>query len=182
MPNLVIYKVNNLPETLNPDSLYVIRKSEYHKAELVFTSSSGEVLPVIDTEAVQTLIADAVSKTSSINMFDNIEERNAAQFMGDASVYVVDASDDPQVGDGPALYFYKKSTNEFTLILCAKHTSWGEILNGPQSTPAQIDAAVQNAHVHENTEIINELGDDGNGQLTYKGALISGFVLVNPEW
>lgn len=45
---------------------------------------------------------------------------------------------------------------------------WAKILNGPASAPAAIDAAVE-AATHTNRAVLDALGVDGDGRLTYNG-------------
>lgn len=49
---------------------------------------------------------------------------------------------------------------------------WAKILNGPASTPAAIDAAVE-AATHTNRAVLDKLAVDGDGYLTYDGAALA---------
>lgn len=49
------------------------------------------------------------------------------------------------------------------------NVAWANVLNKPESTVTEIDAAVKTA-THTNRAVLDELGDDGKGRLTYKGA------------
>lgn len=49
------------------------------------------------------------------------------------------------------------------------NVAWSKILNAPTSSVADIDAAVATA-THTNRAVLDDLGDDGKGRLTYKGA------------
>ena len=80
------------------------------------------------------------------------------------------------------LYFYKKETNTFVLIICAKHTSWSDVLGKPVSTPDQIDEAVEKMHIHENNEVLSNLTEGEDGTLYYKGAPVSDIRMATIDW
>lgn len=48
------------------------------------------------------------------------------------------------------------------------NVAWANVLNKPESTVTEIDAAVKTA-THTNRAVLDELNDDGKGRLTYKG-------------
>ncbi len=182
MAILNIHRVNELPTALEAHALYVLRKQEFGRAELIFTSAEGVTYPILDTASVQNIVGNAINGTSSITIMQTIAERDEYVFAGDSAVYVVDATGDPEVLTGSALYFYKKETNTFVLIICAKHTSWSDALGKPVSTPDQIDEAVEKMHIHENNEVLSNLTEGEDGTLYYKGAPVSDIRMATIDW
>lgn len=179
---LIIHRVTELPEVLTAHSLYIVKRIQFGLAEMVFTDAEGQPLKVLDTAAVQTMISVGLTSTSSLVIVDTIAERDELVFAGDSAVYVVDATGDPEVLTGSALYFYKKETNTFVLIICAKHTSWSDVLGKPVSTPDQIDEAVEKMHIHENNEVLSNLTEGEDGTLYYKGAPVSDIRMATIDW
>ena len=84
-------------------ALYVLRKQEFGRAELIFTSAEGVTYPILDTASVQNIVGNAINGTSSITIMQTIAERDEYVFAGDSAVYVVDATGDPEVLTGSAL-------------------------------------------------------------------------------
>lgn len=88
------------------------------------------------------------------------------------SCWVLNASDDPTVSSGAALYgwdgtsWLKLAEAESIDIEC----NWGNIVGRPASSVSAIDAAVLKAHGHTFDEsVLNGLGEDTDGGLEYKG-------------
>ena len=93
-----------------------------------------------------------------------------------AFVYVIDATDDPTVDKGSALYMYtpnsttvqwKKLYETEMMDFVIEPVGWDDLTIRPESSIEDIDLAVQNSHEHSNYVVLSDLGDD-NGQLTYK--------------
>lgn len=52
--------------------------------------------------------------------------------------------------------------------------TWGDIKDRPNSNPDAIDTATNLMHYHENDDILDYLGTNNDGKLTFKGKLIEG--------
>lgn len=104
-----------------------------------------------------------------IQVVANIAERDAIpnRFAG-MTVLVLNASADPQVGTGSAEYRWTGSTWWRNTATTTVVLDWNNITGKPNATPANIDLAVSNSHVHANLLTLMGLGED-NGNLTYKG-------------
>lgn len=104
-----------------------------------------------------------------IQVVANIAERDAIpnRFAG-MTVLVLDASADTQVGTGSAEYRWTGSTWWRNTATTTVVLDWNNIAGKPSSTPANIDLAVANSHIHTNLLTLMGLGED-NGNLTYKG-------------
>jgi hypothetical protein len=49
---------------------------------------------------------------------------------------------------------------------------WSQLVNGPTSTPAQIDQAVTDSHTHTNKTELDKIGEDIDGYVTYDGTRV----------
>ena len=104
--------------------------------------------------------------------YDNIAERDADASPG-TFAYVKDASADPTVNAGFAIYTRKSGVWEKIFEQEAMdrdeselyHVDWSKIVNGPAATPTQIDDAVRAAHSHVNQDVLDSLRFSGK-QLT----------------
>ena len=52
--------------------------------------------------------------------------------------------------------------------------NWGDIIDRPSANPDAIDTATDLMHYHENDDILDYLGTNDDGNLTFKGKLIEG--------
>lgn len=93
-------------------------------------------------------------------------------------VYVLDASDDPSVTAGAALYIYAEDPENVGSYIWHKvaelesldvELQWTSILGRPTSTPAQIDQQVADSHTHSNKSVLDKLNEAVSGNLMYDG-------------
>lgn len=101
-------------------------------------------------------------------------------------ILVRDARGDKTVKNGSATYVWDAAKADFAKV--SEHESldlkfeWDSIENRPNSTPQQIDEAVQNAK-HVNIEVLDELDQGEDGQLLYRGKSVNTDVLLHTvEW
>lgn len=50
--------------------------------------------------------------------------------------------------------------------------NWSQLVDGPTSSVANIDDAVDKRHEHDNKSVLDELGENANDYLTYKGSAV----------
>ena len=107
---------------------------------------------------------------ADIDARDAIAEKYESLF-----VFVIDATDDPTVNDGGALYVYDgtawvkvSETESMDLTF-----EWDAIENKPTSAVADIDDAVAKRHEHANKTQLNKIAEDGEGDMTYNGAKLT---------
>lgn len=176
MAQVRFYKVTTLPGTLQPDAFYYVENGTY--AESYLTNSAGVARAVGNSAMINALISEALANwsgaASTVQIVADIAARDAliATLEANAMILVIDASDDPTVDAGSALYAYDATAEETYKV--AEYESmdvvlnWADIVDGPSSTPAQIDSAVSQAHSHSNKATLDLLGADTDG-LTYNG-------------
>lgn len=85
--------------------------------------------------------------------------------------WVVDATGDPTVNEGSALYSFSKDTGTWIKVYeteamdndggVAVAADWDNLDGRPLSTPAAIDDAVNSSHSHSNITILNSISGSG---------------------
>lgn len=173
------YKVVSLPGTLVANSFYYIENGTY--AESYLTDDAGVAKSIGNSAMINALIAAALADWSdtmnTVEIVSNIAARDAliATLDRNAMILVIDATGDPTVGAGSALYAYANASS--TTYKIAEYESmdvvvqWTSISGRPTSTPAQIDIAVSQSHTHTNKAVL-DLISDSSGKLYYNGSPI----------
>jgi hypothetical protein len=177
MATYKIFKETALPGVLQPHAIYLIAPPGAPAfVEMYVTGAvATTVKRIIDAAHVQTMIDAAVGALASIEVVANIAARNALAPTKNVQVLVLDATGDVTVNSGAATYVYRASTSTWHKISEAESQdvvlSWAAITGKPTSSAAAIDTAVSQAHTHANKTQLDKVGEDGNGDLTYNGAL-----------
>ena len=172
MARLKFNKVTQLPAQLAPDAFYFVENGTV--AESYVTNSQGVARAIgnsaMISAAVSAQVQQSLADYSSLRIAPTIAARNGMSKTTNYLVLVVDATGDATVKSGSALYAMDKSSGTFTKV--AEYESmdvvlrWSSIVDGPSSTPAQIDAAVGMAHSHANKTVLDKLGADADGSST----------------
>jgi len=187
MPAYRIFKETSLPGALQAHSIYLIAPAARPDFVEVYVTgaTSAVVKRVIDQAQVQSMIDTALSGMGGLSVVDNIAARNALNPTQNALVLVLDASADSTVTAGSATYVYRVSTTSWIKISETESMdlvfNWSGIQGGPSSTPAQIDSAVAASHSHANLTLLNDLSENAQEDLLYKGAPIRPY-LSSSEW
>jgi len=187
MTVLDIKKLTADPGTYAPNTLYFIGPtSSPGELQIILSSNDGTFARHTITKAeVQNMITSAIQATNKIEYAADIAARNALTLTSNTMVYVNDATGDPTVLSGGALYFYKADTQTF--IKVAEYESmdvvinWNNIQGKPTSTPSGIDEAVANSHIHANKTQLDLISQDADGNLTYNNNNIKA-ALTTVQW
>ncbi len=170
------YAVSALPGTLEPDSFYYVANGSV--AESYLTDKLGNAKSVGNTVMINQLITAALASWegggSSMPIVADIAARDAlfAAATENTLALVIDASADPTVTAGSALYAYDFGTT--TVYKMAEYESmdlviqWASIQGRPSSSVAQIDDAVGKAHQHANKTVLDKF-TEASGELLYGG-------------
>jgi len=164
MAELKAFKVTVLPATLDADALYFVLNGDF--CETYLTDNLG-VAKLVGNSSMITQIAGTGQQ--EVLLAATIAARDALTFTSNATIYVQDATADTTVDTGGAFYFYDSVSTNF--IKLAEFESmdvqlvWENISGRPTSTPAAIDQAVANSHVHTNKAILDAITDAGRGQI-----------------
>lgn len=164
MAVLNFYKVTSLPPTLEADSLYFVENDGY--AESYLTNNAGLPRSIGNTDMINALIVEALGQfeVGGVVIVADIAERDSLSLSLTTLVLVIDATGDPTVGVGSALYAYNVSTQEY--IKVAEYESmdvivqWSSIQGRPTSTPSEIDQAVADSHTHANLVTLDKISEE----------------------
>ena len=168
-----VFKETALPGSLVANAIYLIAPAGTpNYLEIYVTNNTGAAhrhTPTI-TE-IQALIDSSVASVSSLQVVSNIAARNALTPTTNTQVLVLDATGDATVASGAATYLYRVSNSTWYKISEAESQdvtlAWANIVGKPTSSAAAIDSAVGQAHAHSNMTQLNQIGVDGNGDLTF---------------
>jgi hypothetical protein len=184
------YILDTLPQTYEASAIYFIRDVNYaDRFTIYLANNTGSAVRRQPTQAdIDQAVADAMAGVQAMQYAPTITARDNMTFTGNAMIYVADATADADVNTGGATYFYVHATQTF--IRTAEDESmdlaltWAALVGGPNSTPNQIDDAVQHSHNHLNATAVNAISLDGNGDLVCNGKTLNGALpLAAPaEW
>lgn len=185
MAQVKFFKVTSLPGTPVANAVYFVYTGETVDGdavtEMYVTDSSGGVKAVANTDVINALIMDALASVNNMQLVADIAARDALTPTQNIMALVADASADADVTAGAALYFYDFGNTDW--IKVAEYESmdvtvtWASISGKPSSSTADIDDAVSKKHTHGNIAVLNDLADDGSGNLQYDGNTI-----YSAEW
>lgn len=171
------YKVATVPGSLEPDSFYYVENGSY--AESYLTDSSGQPRAIGNSAMINALIGaaitDALSGLNALEVVPDIAARDALVLERNALALVIDATADPTVDAGSALYAYVEADASWVKV--AEYESmdvviqWSSIQGRPDSSPAQIDTAVSQSHTHSNKAVLDKFSESA-GQVLYSGKAI----------
>ncbi|WP_028627518.1 hypothetical protein [Metapseudomonas resinovorans] len=179
MAQIAFYKVATLPGSLVANAFYYVENGNY--AESYLTNSAGEAKSIGNSAMINALITEALSSLPSsgapVLFVADIAARDALEPSLEGAVFVLvqDATGDPTVDAGAALYAWNPATTSWLKV--AEYESmdvtltWDAIQGRPTSTPAQIDSAVGQAHSHANKTTLDKFSELA-GALRYNGAAI----------
>lgn len=177
MATYQVFKETTLPGTLQANSIYLVApaaKPDY--VEMYVTGSSASTVKrIINDVDVQDMIDTSVASQTQLEVVADITARNALTPTRNMTVLVLNATGDATVASGAATYVYRLSTTSWTKISEAESMdlsiTWASITGKPTSAVVDIDDAVTKRHTHANLTQLNKIGEDGNSDLTYNGAL-----------
>jgi hypothetical protein len=179
MAQIQFFKVTSLPGTLQPDSFYYLLNGDY--AESYLTNAAGEAKSLGNSAMINALITAALSSLPSsgapVLFAADIAARDALEDDLTQAVFVLvqDATGDPTVEAGAALYAWNPATSSWLKV--AEYESmdieltWDAITGKPVSTPTQIDAAVSASHSHANKATLDKFSEAG-GLVRFNGTAI----------
>lgn len=170
-----IYRETALPGSLQPYAIYLVAPAaKPNYVEMYVTNAAGTAARrILNDGDVQAMINAAAAAANAIQVVANIAARDALVPTGSWQVYVRDATGDPTVGAGGAMYLW--DTANAVWVKTAEMESmdlaltWAALSGKPASSVANIDDAVTKRHTHANMTELNKIGEDGGGNLTYGG-------------
>lgn len=182
------HKVTAIPATYAANDLFFMAPADQPTdLEVYLADSAGASLRKIFSRSDTTAaINTAIEALNNGSVADNIAARNSIAAPKDAQqVLVIDATADDTVDAGAATYVYRAATAEWVKISEAEsldlEITWAALTGKPNSTPALIDAAVAAAHSHPNMTQLGNIGQDGEGNMTYNGDVVA-TVWATENW
>lgn len=183
MATFKVFKETALPGTLEPHSIYFIAPaSDTSLLEIYVTNAAGStpVRHVLNKAEVQAMIDASIGAANALQIVTDIAARDAIAPTEPTYVFVTDATGDPTVASGGATYLFNPTGSTWIKTSEAESmdvtVSWASITGKPSSSAAAIDGAVANSHTHANKTQLDQIGQNGAGELTYNG------TQVKTEW
>lgn len=188
---MIIKRVNTLPavEARTASTMYIVKSAtDPDIAEIHFTNSDASATyRVVDRNDIRNLIAQVAGSTNTFEIAPTIAARNALQssYTRNTLVLVTDATGDPTVTTGTALYAFNHAGQTWTKLTEYESLdlslNWANISGRPNSSPEAIDAAVGASHSHGNKAVLDKLSEAG-GQLNYNGAVVGNVTVSTSDW
>lgn len=167
------FKVEVLPDILEPSSFYYVESGGY--AEAYLTDNNGIAKAVGNTMFINDVVTRSILGVNDLQIVENIAQRDAMTALATKNlmILVIDATADITVVKGSALYAfsfepqttYKVSEYESLDVI----VTWAMVHDKPYSTVEEIDDAVTKRHRHANKEVIDKWGVSASGVPTFDG-------------
>lgn len=181
---LTISRVSELPAELSANTIYIAKSATPGKVELYFTGNEpGTVLSTLTHTEVEAIIADkiedAIEAAKSVFIYPDFESMVSESFEHSVLAYVEDTSNDPLAQTPTGAYVFDPVNNSWIPLPSGKsEINWEEITSKPQSSPEEIDAAVNASHTHANMDVLEKFGESNDG-LTFNGKLVQNIAVVS---
>lgn len=171
--NLKVFKETSLPAQLQANSIYFVTAAPGIAEVYVTGTDASAVRHVLKQSEIQAMIDSSIASAMELTIVADLAARNALSPTHNLYVYVQNATGDSTVASGGATYLYNKVGAAWIKVSESESMDaildWSGIQNKPSSSVAAIDDAVAKKHSHANKTTLDELGDDGSGNLTYGG-------------
>ena len=186
---LRIFQLTAVPAVPVNNALYFIESANGNDAEAYITDATGALHNVGNTAMISAvangLIASAFASQNSVEVFADIPARDAAGLAKNTLCVVKDASADPTVDAGAALYIYEITPDSFTKLAEFEgldvSLDWSGITNSPNSTVQEIDDAVGKRHVHTNKASLDRITVGADDEILVDGQPATA-VWSGSEW
>ncbi len=176
MTTFRVFKETVLPGQLQPHSVYFVAPAAQPDLLEIFVTDADASAPhrhVLNRTEVQAMIDASIGTANALEIVANIAARNALAPSSAVYVFVTDATGDATVGSGGATYLFNPGNSSWIKTSEAESmdlaVSWASLTGKPVASPAQIDAAVAAPHAHANKTELDQIGENGDGEMTYKG-------------
>ena len=181
MAQMKFHRVNALPGTPEADAFYMVLNGNY--AETYVTSSTGVAKMIGNTDMIQAIVNSTIAGTNVFEIVADIAARDALVLDQNTLVLVTDASADPTVDSGAALYAWNNTAQTYTKVAEYESLdlvlSWANITGKPTATPAAIDQAVIDSHTHSNKTQLDKISEDVDQNLMYNSQYVVKFTTVD---
>jgi hypothetical protein len=172
---------------LAADSFYFVENGGI--AEAYVTSAAGVAKSVGNSAMIAAIVdgrvTTALADFNVVEIVADIPARAALSTTRNQMALVLNATGDPTVASGAALYAYRESNA--TWIKITEYESmdvaltWASISGKPVSAVSLIDDAVGKRHAHANGAFLDKIGEAA-GKMTYNGQTIGGADWATDSW
>jgi hypothetical protein len=175
MAELKFQMVTAMPGgALPPHTLFFVNSGGSY-AETYLTSEMGVAKAVGNTAMIEAVVG-AMTAASEVQLVADITARDALDLDINTMVLVTDATGDPTVEAGAAMYFYDATSETFIKVTEYESLdvtlNWAALADKPTSSVELIDQAVAWMHQHSNLSVLEQFTDDGVTGLLYQGVPI----------
>lgn len=179
-------KVLELPNPVEPNTIYAVAEPATGLMALYLSNYHGSGTRMLPSGYhVLEMVTEAIASINNIQIADTYAQ--LSQFVRDKPylVLVTDASDDPSVNSGSAIYFY--NTVEARWAKVGEYESmdmvfqWDAIQGGPVSSAASIDSMVNQRHSHTNLAQLDKVGQDAEGKFMYGNQYVRP-IIKSVDW
>lgn len=180
-----IVRVRQLPGVTQPNTMYVVRETDHDDVVLHFTGATGvEIGSTISKSEVASMIQSGTSVVSDIVVVETYQDMKNLVLFRNTVIYVDDATGDPGVHLGSAVYIYDKVKAQYNRLSKSETAvSWNGIDGGPTSSPSAIDQAVARSHIHANKPVLDKFSVSGSDKLLFDTTVITPTVALMPgQW
>ena len=190
MSDLKFQKVLALPTTFTPNTIYIVGNGEFNNVAGMYVSdlTGTTVRSIVDVAFTSDLIKNMLAEINSGRTFvvDTYSDLSTVDTNLYTMTMVIDATGDVSVNSGAALYVYRQTTTSWVKISETESNDlvfdWQYLQNKPNATKEEIDAAVAASHSHSNSEVLNKIGEDQEGNITFNNVVITPTLLTKVEW
>jgi hypothetical protein len=166
--------------------MYIVKSLPEGFVEIYFSNNEGnELMHVINRTEIISLITSSMNSFSNILVKETIADRDDLVLDAMTLVLVKNASADPTVNSGAAMYMYDAIAANYVKI--SEYESmdfsldWNSLLNRPTSSVVNIDDAVSKRHQHTNHTLLDSLSKDAGNNLLIDGNVVKAYI-TNSEW
>lgn len=196
MSALRILRASSLPASpalREKNCMYLVKQPGKTTFDMYVVDAAGNAFSGFTSERLIEVIAEYSNTTRETETVANIAARNALVNPGNRLVFVDDATGDPTVEYGSALYYYKASTASYVKVWAADGSAgggggsssgpvqWADIIGRPNVSSGALESAVANSHVHANKDLLDKLSVVG-GELHYNGAKVASVYMGATNW
>lgn len=171
----------SLPEDRHKNCLYLVKPDGSTVIDTYLVDGQGNAYSHFNEPRFAELFEKYSQSLNSFFIVETIANRDALNLQFNTLVFVIDATGDPSVPEGSALYFYSRVHNLFTKVFQSTGLDWNFLSGRPQSSPAEIDEAVAKSHSHGNKDLLDMLGTVNNN-LYFKGQPVTRYLVGSSDW
>lgn len=197
MSALRILRASSLPASpalREKNCMYLVKEPGKTTFDMYVVDAAGNAFSGFTSERLIEVIAQYSNTTRETETVANIAARNALVNPGNRLVFVDDATGDPTVEYGSAMYYYKASTASYVKVWAADgsaggggggspsgNVQWSDIIGRPNVSAGALENAVANSHTHGNKDLLDKLSVVG-GELHYNGAKVASVYMGATNW